>query len=181
ISYARCASVTGPCTKPRGLPIFTKAGSVLGPGGPSLFTDADGAWWMAYHAWTAPAVGYPAGVRSLRIDKLAFVDGEPELLGPTDTSQPLARAIRLAGADRYGTAAALSAATFVPGVPVVYLTTGVGFADAVVAGAAGAARGGPVLLTSPTGLPGVTAAELGRLQPRQVVIVGGPRSVPAGV
>ena len=88
---------------------------------------------------------------------------------------------RVGGPDRYSTAAALSAAAFAPGVPVVYLTTGVGFADAVVAGAAGAAHGGPVLLTPPDGLPAATAAELSRLQPQQVVIVGGIRSVPDGV
>ena len=50
-----------PISKPRGLPIFTKTGSVLGPGSPAAFTDPQGAWWLAYHAWTAPAVGYDAG------------------------------------------------------------------------------------------------------------------------
>ncbi len=88
---------------------------------------------------------------------------------------------RRAGADRYATAAALSAATFPAGVPVVHLASGAGFADALGAGPAAAAAGGPVLLTAPGALPAVTAAELRRLRPSRVVVLGGERAVSAGV
>ncbi|HZM73849.1 MAG TPA: cell wall-binding repeat-containing protein, partial [Candidatus Polarisedimenticolia bacterium] len=48
---------------------------------------------------------------------------------------------RLAGADRYATAVAISAASYGPGVPVAYITSGLGFADAL-AGAPVAGRDG---------------------------------------
>ncbi|HYD11117.1 MAG TPA: cell wall-binding repeat-containing protein, partial [Acidimicrobiales bacterium] len=86
-------------------------------------------------------------------------------------------ATRLAGVDRYATAAAVAHATFQPGVPVVYVATGLSFVDALPAGAAAAQRGGPVLLTARNSLPASTAEELGRLRPGEIVVVGGPGAV----
>lgn len=83
---------------------------------------------------------------------------------------------RIAGADRYATAAAVSAARFGPGVPVVYIATGKGYADALAAGPAAASRGGPVLLVGDS-IPEPTAAELTRLEPGEIVVAGGPASV----
>ena len=83
---------------------------------------------------------------------------------------------RLAGSDRYATAAAVSAGSFSPGIPVAFLATGSDFPDALTAAAA-AGGTGPVLLTSSSSLPPATAAELGRLQPRRVLVVGGPQAV----
>ncbi len=80
---------------------------------------------------------------------------------------------RLAGADRYGTAVAVSQDTFDPGVTAVYLVTGEDFPDALAAGAAAAHDGGPVLLTRPDTLPAATRDELLRLAPTRVVVVGG--------
>jgi putative cell wall-binding protein len=88
---------------------------------------------------------------------------------------------RRAAGDRYGTAATISAATFPAGVPVAYVATGAGFPDALAGGAAAAARGGPVLLTAPNTLPGVTADELRRLRPASITILGGTTSVSAEV
>ncbi len=84
---------------------------------------------------------------------------------------------RLAGADRFATAAAISAAVFAPGVPVVYLASGADFPDAL-SGAA-AARGAPLLLTTTTGLPAATALELARLRPGRIVVLGGTGAVSA--
>jgi beta-xylosidase len=51
-----------------------------GPGGAEVFTDADGRWRIAFHAWTPPRAGYAAGgVRSLWIEPLRFDDGGPVL------------------------------------------------------------------------------------------------------
>lgn len=80
---------------------------------------------------------------------------------------------RAQGPERYSTAAALSASAFEPGVPVAYVATGLDFPDALAAGAAGAHFGGPVLLTKGTTLDAAAAAELGRLQPQRIVVVGG--------
>jgi putative cell wall-binding protein len=88
-----------------------------------------------------------------------------------------ASAARRSGSDRYATAAAMSASTFAPNVPVAYVSTGRGFADALAAGPAAASLGGPVLLTEATWLPAATAAELARLRPARIIVAGGPAVV----
>lgn len=84
---------------------------------------------------------------------------------------------RVSGSNRFATAAAASADSFAPGVPVVYVATGEGFADALAAGAAGGAQGGPVLLTARDLLPEPTKAELERLRPAKIVAVGGTAAI----
>jgi hypothetical protein len=95
--------------------------------------------------------------------------------------------LRLGGADRYATAAAISEATYAPGAEVAYVATGKGFADAL-AGAPPAGGGspyrsarGPVLLVPGTSIPPVVAAELARLKPRTIIVLGGPAAVSDGV
>lgn len=91
--------------------------------------------------------------------------------GPEQAATPP----RIAGTDRYATAAAVSAEFWAPGeATVVYLANGAGI-DAMTAGAS---VDGPVLLV-PTGdqLPAVTRAELTRLAPVEVVGLGGPGAV----
>jgi putative cell wall-binding protein len=86
---------------------------------------------------------------------------------------------RLAGVDRYGTAIAISRASFpTSGVPTVYLATGDDFADALSAAPAAAAQGGPLLLTSASALPAATLTEIKRLKPAHIVVVGGPGVIP---
>ena len=80
---------------------------------------------------------------------------------------------RLAGVDRYATAAAISASAFPAGATVVYVATGTGFPDALAAGAAAARVKAPILLVGPNAVPGATAAELTRLDPDQIVVMGG--------
>lgn len=88
---------------------------------------------------------------------------------------------RVAGENRFETAAAVSAEAFDPLVPVAYVATGRAFADALAGAAAGAREGGPVLLVEPGSLPPSTSAELRRLLPRRIVILGGPAAVSAEV
>ena len=80
---------------------------------------------------------------------------------------------RQAGADRYSTAAAISAKHFDAGVDVAFVATGEDFPDALAGGPAAAALGGPILLTQKTKLPAATIAELKRLKPKRIVVVGG--------
>lgn len=86
-------------------------------------------------------------------------------------------ATRLAGPDRYATAAAVSAATWTPGVPVAYVATGLNFPDALAGAAAAAHDGGPLLLVTPNGIPAATASELARLAPGSIRVLGGPSVV----
>jgi len=83
---------------------------------------------------------------------------------------------RIAGQNRYETAAAISRSYFAPGVAYVYVATGESFADALAAGAAGVDRG-PVLLTLRNAVPQATAAELRRLTPQEIIVVGGTSAI----
>ena len=81
-------------------------------------------------------------------------------------------AFRIAGANRYATAAAVSQG-FLPGVPNVFIATGLSFPDALAGVPASGVLGGPLLLTATTSLPNETKLELQRLNPARVVILGG--------
>jgi putative cell wall-binding protein len=88
---------------------------------------------------------------------------------------------RQSGANRYATAASVSSHTFAPGVPIVYVATGLNFPDALAAAAAAGRLGGPVLLVGPTSIPADTQAELTRLKPGRIVVAGGSGVVSDGV
>lgn len=89
---------------------------------------------------------------------------------------------RLFGPDRFATAVQLSVSHFADNSnPVVFIANGRNYPDALAAGPAAAALGGPLLLVSPTDIPTVVRDELARLQPSRIVIVGGVGSVSAAV
>lgn len=95
-----------------------------------------------------------------------------------DVVEGVAENPRLAGGDRYDTAAVVARYSH-PDVTggVVYLATGTNYPDAIAAGPAAARQNAPILLASPTGLPGDTQRELTRLRPAQVVVLGGSTAV----
>ncbi|MDT0156751.1 cell wall-binding repeat-containing protein [Microbacterium sp. ARD32] len=97
----------------------------------------------------------------------------------TGASVP-AKVTRLAGADRYETAVAVSR-NFAPEAPVAYVATGQDYPDALSAAAAAAAAGAPLLLTQRTLLPAAVRAELRRLRPARIVVVGGTGVISAAV
>jgi len=97
---------------------------------------------------------------------------------PVDPTDPPGREVdRIAGADRIATAVEVSRRRHPPGVPVAYIARADDFPDALAAGPLAAADRGPVLLTDPAGLSPLTAAELDRLQPGRIVVLGGPAAV----
>ena len=93
---------------------------------------------------------------------------------------------RLAGADRYATAVAISQYAFQPqytGQPfAVTVASGTNFPDALAAGPVAAAQSGPLLLVPNDGvLPATLSAELKRLNPSRVDIAGGTAAVSSTV
>ncbi|WP_291050215.1 cell wall-binding repeat-containing protein [Herbiconiux sp.] len=88
---------------------------------------------------------------------------------------------RIGGADRYAVSAAVSAATFPPGVPVAYVASGAIFSDALSGSAAAGAQGSPVLLVSEDAVPDSIADELRRLHPASIVILGGADTISSRV
>jgi hypothetical protein len=68
IGHARCAGPAGPCVRSTDGPVGSGHASEAGAGGAEVFRDpADGRLRAAYHAWDPSAVGYPGGLRRLRI------------------------------------------------------------------------------------------------------------------
>jgi len=82
---------------------------------------------------------------------------------------------RLAGPDRFGTAAAVAAD--IPSPAVVLLATGDDFPDALAAGAAAASMGGVVLLTDGSSMAPATSAWLAQDPKVPVYAIGGPAVV----
>ncbi|MCK0112591.1 cell wall-binding repeat-containing protein [Ornithinimicrobium sp. F0845] len=95
-----------------------------------------------------------------RLDALALIETGPDV-------------VRLSGADRYATAAAVSESAYPAGADTVYLATGHDYPDALVGAALAGSQGAPVLLTQQGTLPVSTQAELTRLAPSQVYLFGG--------
>jgi putative cell wall-binding protein len=84
--------------------------------------------------------------------------------------------VRYAGTSRFATAAAISAATFPnpASVDVVYLAYAFNFPDALAGAAAAGTVHGPILLADTTrSLDAATVAELQRLKPSTIVVLGG--------
>lgn len=88
---------------------------------------------------------------------------------------------RVAGADRYATSVAISAKAERSPNGVVFLASGENFPDALAGSAVAAQLNAPVLLTRPGALPRDVAGELDRLDPREIVILGGQAAVSADV
>jgi beta-xylosidase len=80
VGVARCTSPLGPCSRIYTTPVLASRGSALGPGGQTPFIDDAGVLKVAFHAWSAPAVGYSNnGARSLRFLEVTFPDGKPKI------------------------------------------------------------------------------------------------------
>jgi putative cell wall-binding protein/beta-lactamase superfamily II metal-dependent hydrolase len=106
---------------------------------------------------------------------------EPEPTEPQPAPQPAPDepgTKRLAGNDRYSTAAAIVRDSYPAGpVPVIFIATGEAFADALAGGPAADVLGGPVLPVAKAGIPASILSELDRLDPARIVILGGPGAV----
>lgn len=150
------------------------AGPVAGPGGwPVLLTDAD-----SLSSATADELA------RLRPDEIVVVGGPgavaPRVVDQVDALPAVpatATFSRLAGADRYGTAAELSRHAADPRGGTVYLVSGLTYADGLAAASRAAAENATVLLTLPHRVPQPTLDRLNELDPSQIVIVGGKGAI----
>ena len=93
----------------------------------------------------------------------------------TDPGMPWNPVVRVGGTDRVATAIALSARW--AQAPAVVLASGNRVPDSLAAGPLAAALDGPVLLNLGNSLDGRVIAELHRLRPARIVLVGGPASI----
>lgn len=143
--------------------------------------------WRSGHEfrWTFPAeVGVRHSVCAVAID--TYGDGDDRSLGCQQAFQPLpdpeVAYERVAGSNRYDTAVQISERYNEPAaVDTVFLATGAKYPDALSLAPAAAQEGNALLLTPQSQLWPTVEAELTRLAPETVVIVGAEDSVSADV
>jgi putative cell wall-binding protein len=92
-----------------------------------------------------------------------------------------ATSAELAGDNRFETGVEISKGAYPGGAETVVLASGRKFPDALGAAALASAYDGPLLLTEPTVLPSVVAAEIERLGASRLIVIGGPTTVYDGV
>ena len=78
----------------------------------------------------------------------------------------------VAGTDRYGTAIAISKLGYPQGAPALVLATGDDYTEAVCAAPLAAAYEAPILLVPPEGMRTDLSAEIQRLDPSRIFLVG---------
>ncbi len=102
---------------------------------------------------------------------------------PTGQLSSDVTASRVYGDDRYETSVAVSQSAYPDpeSVSVVFVASGENFPDGLAAGPAAAIAGAPLLLTEKSSLPSVTRAEIERLAPDIIYVVGGTPAVSSSV
>ena len=148
------------------------AGGPTTEGAPILLTRPD-----RLPAATAGALGALDSARVIALGGASAV-GEDVLVEAGAVSG--AATSRIAGDDRFATAAALAATVADPSV--AYVAVGTNFPDALAAGSAATAEGAPILLTRTGALPDATVGFLEALASlRRIVVLGGEGAVSADV
>lgn len=104
---------------------------------------------------------------------LVTVEDQPAGVVPT--------VVRLAGTNRYGTAAAIARQSWPSGADTVFVASGENFPDALSGGALAGSQDAPVLLTKGGSLTGVTRDAIVALGPERIVVLGGSEAVSWGV
>jgi putative cell wall-binding protein/peptidoglycan/xylan/chitin deacetylase (PgdA/CDA1 family) len=104
-------------------------------------------------------------------------------VGVARTAAPVHAATteRWSGSDRYATSVVVSESAFPSGASTVFIATGESFPDALAAGPVAAKLGAPILLTTTNQLPPAVSAELQRLGPSIVYLLGGSAAASAAV
>ncbi|MEO7664761.1 MAG: cell wall-binding repeat-containing protein [Candidatus Limnocylindrales bacterium] len=91
------------------------------------------------------------------------------------------RTDRIAGPDRYNTAAAISDTYSALGTTdTVFIATGQNFPDALAGAAIAGSFGSPILLVN-SGIPAIVATQLTKLRPAHIVILGGSGVVSSAI
>ncbi|WP_238154378.1 S8 family serine peptidase [Ornithinimicrobium sufpigmenti] len=131
-------------------------------------------------AFTTDAAGLDAGTYTTQVEVTTDTGQELEAISVTlvvaEEAEAPFEVQRWSGTNRYGTAAAVSG-TYESGAEVVFLATGQDYPDALTGSALAGSVEAPVLLTRPGALPNSTKAELVRLAPERVVVLGGDGAV----
>ena len=165
---------------PGGVSSTTVTASASRPDVGNVYPSAGAAHGFSVQAPWSGYGQYGACVTALALPGDRAGDGDlgckTAFVSPASATAPAAT--RLAGSDRFITGVQVSQKAFpTPGVPVVYIASGLDFPDALSAAPAAGAQHGPVLLTMPGAVPDAVLAEVQRLKPAKIVVVGGTAAV----
>ncbi len=144
---------------------------------PAYPTVAFTALFPAYNGQPAEDFNSRSGGLRIQVDALSPNVDAPTSATVTITTggwsgtNPPPSVTRISGADRYATSAAV--AQNYASANIVYVANGGNYPDALSAAPAAAFADAPLLLTERNSLPSVVAAQIQRLQPESIVIVGG--------
>jgi len=161
-------------------------------------TDGGTTWGAATWSGTDPMGTELTGLTASTSYRVRVRDGNTTGWGPWRTSlavltasAPLSDALPglvtrrsttvISGGDAFELAVAVSRELFRSTADTVHVITAQTFPDAVMGGLVAHQATGPVLLTERDRIPAVTRAEIRRLQPARIVIVGGVQAVSPGV
>lgn len=120
----------------------------------------------------------------------AVLAGAPALAGPatadstgpsTAASSKAGEVERWSGADRYEASANISRASYSPGVATAYIASGEIYTDALSAAPVAGRDKGPILLVRHDRVPDAVVAELTRLMPSNIVVLGGTNTIMGAV
>ena len=91
VGYATCETVAGPCQDAPENPILASQMKtqpiVVGPGHQAIIHVGDETW-IVYHAWQVIASGIRGNNRYMWMDRLEWVGGKPDVIGPSTGPQP---------------------------------------------------------------------------------------------
>ncbi|WP_206749482.1 cell wall-binding repeat-containing protein [Salinibacterium hongtaonis] len=114
------------------------------------------------------------GQQEICVDAQNIGMGSDVLIGCLSVTVPSAATpSRIDATDRYNTALRVSINNFSPGVDAVYIAAGENFPDALSAVPAAASQSAPLLLVASSSAAPSILAEIRRLAPKKIVIVGG--------
>jgi peptidoglycan/xylan/chitin deacetylase (PgdA/CDA1 family)/putative cell wall-binding protein len=133
-------------------------------------------WLLLSGMLLAGPLAATSGTSGALLSAAAAASGEPASAAGAAGDVGFA-VVRLGGSSAAGTAAAVSRRFFSPGVAAAFVVTSAGFADALATGPAAARLGSPVLYTGRSAVPSPTVAELRRLRPGRIYVVGDKGSI----
>jgi putative cell wall-binding protein len=124
-------------------------------------------------------------LQRLRPQQVAVVGGtsaiSTDVLREIEEAVPQAQVLRVAGVDRFATAARVAETAFPTPPATVYVATGGSFPDALAAVPAAGEDAAALLLVSRTSVPEPTRTYLRNATPARIVVVGGSAAVSSEV
>jgi putative cell wall-binding protein len=143
---------------------------------PAVIAEKAGFLLTARQALPEPTA---AALQQMHPKRIVVVGGPASISDATlNAMRPYAPTVqRLAGADRYETAALIAQRQAATMGDIVIVCSGTHYADALAVGPYAASIEAPILLTDPAELPPATKQALTSLAPRAILVIGGTRAI----